>query len=95
MSGLVEIELPENLTIAYIHPIHEQFEAAIDDKDHDEILIKASEVTRADTAGVQLLYAFVKAAQEHNIKLDWHEPSAKLCSAASILGMEQILGLQQ
>lgn len=92
MSNLVEIELPENLTVANIHPIHERFEEAVDDKDHDSILIKAASVTRADTAGVQLLHAFVVAAKERNIELDWNKPSEKLCSVVNILGMEKSLG---
>ncbi len=93
MSNLVEIELPENLTIANIHPIHERLEAAVDDDDHDSILIKASSVTRVDTAGVQLLHAFVVAARDRSIDLDWDEPSEKLCSVVGLLGMEKVLGI--
>lgn len=93
MSNLIEIELPENFTVANIHPIHERFEEVVDDKEHDSILIKAASVMRADTAGVQLLHAFVMAAKERNIALDWDHPSEKLCSVAGILGMSKALGL--
>jgi len=93
MASSTVVDLPDNLTVANIHPIHEQFEALVDDKSNDHITIQASEVTRADTAGIQLLHAFVVAAKERQITLDWDSPSEKLCLAADILGMKKILGI--
>ena len=92
MANAAEINLPENLTITNIHPVHELLEAMVDDQTHDQIVIHAAAVQRADTAGIQLLYAFAKAAKERQITLDWDQPSAKLISAAEILGMKDSLG---
>lgn len=93
MANTIEFDLPENLTIANIHPIHEQLEAMVDDQTHDQIVIHAAGVNRADTAGVQLLHAFVVAAKDRQISLDWDRPSKKLLEAADILGMTEALGI--
>lgn len=93
MSNTVEIDLPENLTVANIHPIHEQLESMVDDQTHDRIVIHASGVNRADTAGVQLLYAFVVAAKDRQITLNWDKPSTKLMDAIKILGMTEAIGI--
>lgn len=93
MAQTVEYELPENLTVANIHPIHEQFESLVDDQKNDHILLRASAVQRADTAGIQLLYALVVAAKERQIALSWDSPSEKLRTAAHILGMAGHLGI--
>ena len=93
MAQTVEYQLPENLTVANVHPVHEQFELLVEDKANDHIIIHASSVQRADTAGIQLLYAMVVAAKERQITLSWDNPSEKLRSAAQILGMTGQLGI--
>lgn len=93
MSQNVEFQLPETLTIASIQPLHEQFEALIEDKNCDAILLKAADVQRIDTAGVQLLYALVMAAQERQIPLNWQAPSASLRQSAQVLGLASALGI--
>ena len=55
MSQSVELELPENLTVAHVQALHEQLEALVDDKTNDSIIAHAKEVRRVDTAGLQLL----------------------------------------
>lgn len=92
MAKSVEIELPEQLTIANIHPVHEQLETLVDDRDHDHFIIHAGAVKKADTAGIQLLYAFVVAANERRMTLNWDSPSEDLVAAADLLGMRQHLG---
>lgn len=93
MANTVEIDLPENLTVANIHPIHEQLEAMVDDQSHDQIVIHAGSVNRADTAGIQLLYAFVVAARDRQIVLSWDQPTSKLINAIDILGMTEAIGI--
>lgn len=94
MNKAVDIELPEQLTIANLPPLQERFEALVDDRHCDRFVIHAEGVQRADTAGVQLLYAFVVAARERQIALEWDQPSNKLRTAVSILGMGDALGMQ-
>jgi anti-anti-sigma regulatory factor len=80
MVTISEFELPENLTIVNIHSIHELFEAAIDDHTHDQLLINAAQVQRADSAGIQLLQALLIAARDRQIQVTWRNPSLKLIS---------------
>ncbi len=88
----IELQLPENLTIAHVNNLHEQMESLINQTDHDAIAIQAEAVTRADTAGIQLLFAFSKAAKEHSIALTWKKPSEVLVNAAKTLGIDSALG---
>ncbi|MFL0799180.1 MAG: STAS domain-containing protein [Agarilytica sp.] len=93
MGTCVDFQLPDNLTIANVHGLHEQLEALVEEEENDKIVIQAGGVTRADTAGIQLLLAFVNSAKEHQISLDWDHPSDKLLTAASVLGLENALGM--
>lgn len=88
----IELQLPENLTIAHVNNLHEQMESLINQSDHDAISVQAEAVTRADTAGIQLLFAFSKAAKEHSITLSWKKPSDVLVGAAKTLGLDSTLG---
>lgn len=93
MTQAVEFELPEQLTVGQVQSLHEQLESLVDDKQNDHIILHGAAVTRADTAGIQLLYALVMAAKERQIALSWREPSEKLRTAAQILGMTSHLGI--
>ncbi len=89
----VNFQLPENLTIASVQGLHEQLEALVDQPDHDKVCVKADSVARADTAGVQLLLAFTQSLKERQIEWFWDAPSEKLVSAATVLGLDEALGL--
>ncbi|MEY4590317.1 MAG: hypothetical protein RL497_2393 [Pseudomonadota bacterium] len=93
MAQSLTFELPEQLTVGYVQSIHEQLETLVDDKQNDHIVLQAAGVARADTAGIQLLYALVLAAKERQIALTWDKPSEKLRTAAQILGMASHLGI--
>lgn len=93
MADSVNFQLPENLTVANVHGLHEELEALVDQHDHDHIVLLADSVMRADTAGIQLLLAFVRSAKERQIALDWNNPSDKLIAAATVLGLDDALGL--
>jgi anti-anti-sigma regulatory factor len=93
MAHTLNYELPEQLTVANVQTLHEQLEHMVDDAKNDHIVLQASGVQRADTAGIQLLYALVVAAKERQITLSWDNPSEKLRIAAQILGMSEQLGI--
>lgn len=93
MAATIDFHLPENLTIANVQGLHEQLEALVGEKDFDKVVLQAEYVQRADTAGIQLLLAFVHATKERQIEIDWDQPSEKLCSAAKVLGLDSVLGL--
>lgn len=59
----------------------------------DAIVLDASAVTDVDTAGVQLVAAFVGAAHAAGRKVDWTQPPSALRDAAAALGIEPALAL--
>ncbi|VUD56412.1 hypothetical protein TDB9533_02067 [Thalassocella blandensis] len=93
MATSVDFHLPQNLTIANVQGLHDQLEALVGEQDCDKVTLQAEDVQRADTAGIQLLLAFVHASKERQIAVDWKEPSDKLRAAAKVLGLDQDLGL--
>lgn len=57
------------------------------------VVFDAVNVERADTAGIQLLLAFIHAARRHGLELSWGPTSEALLGTASCLGLSQVLGL--
>lgn len=92
-DNAVEVRLPANLTANNVHFIHKQLDALVERCIHERIVIHADGVARADSAGLQILKAFVLAAQQRHISVEWDQPSARLRTAAEILGMNAALGL--
>ena len=93
MGATVSFNLPQNLTIANVHGLHEEFEALVDKQDCDAVVLKAEDVQRADTAGLQLLLAFMQATRERQITVTWDHPSVSLCNAADLLGLGNAIGI--
>ncbi len=93
MPHIVELNLPENLTIAHVQALHEQLEALVDDQKNDHIIAHASGVKRVDTAGLQLLLVAKQAANERQISWAWDAPSEVLVNGAMLLGMKSKLDI--
>src|SRR5689334_13826587 len=55
--------------------------------------LTAEALARVDTAGLQLLAAFVRDARAHHKDIRWVSPSATLIAAAGRLGLTGGLGL--
>lgn len=91
MAQIGEIQLPAHLTINKVQALQELLERFAEDGNKDRVVIHAAEVERVDTAGIQLLYAFVREARRRGIALEWDQPSAKLAAAAELLGMRSAL----
>jgi anti-anti-sigma regulatory factor len=95
MSQAVEVVLPEQLTIQQVQRLHEQFERVLQDRDNDILVAQADNISRVDAAGLQLLWVAKREAQECNIKWEWRSPSLALVEGARLLGMTQVLSLDQ
>ena len=93
MASAIDFHLPENLTISNVSGLHEELEAMVNRQDCDKVILQAQDVQRTDTAGIQLLLAFVNASRDRQITVDWDKPSEKLCTAASLLGLDGALGI--
>lgn len=57
------------------------------------VVLDGSRVGRIDTAGVQMLTAFIREAQGKGIRVDWQGTTEVLCEAAQRLGLAQQLAL--
>ena len=58
-----------------------------------QILIEAKDITRIDTAGLQLLLSFYLSCFRHGLSVQWVNPSITLIQAATLIGVDQLLGL--
>jgi len=91
VSSPTTFDLPDNLTIANAEALHEELESLANGS--VDVVLNASAVSRADTAGLQILYAFQQALKSHNAKLSWSAPSSVLIETAEQLGLKQHLAL--
>lgn len=85
------VDLPENLTIATAELLHQQLEPIVEK--HQDVILNAEHVSRVDTAGLQLLYAFFTEQQQHQLSVDWQSVPATLSDGASLLGLSEALSL--
>ena len=61
--------------------------------DQRPIALDASQLTRIDGAGLQLLVAAFQDAGQSQCELSWQSPSESLLAAASISGLKKALNL--
>ena len=57
--------------------------------------LAASGLERVDTAGLQMLIVFIRAARERGLSFRWHDPSPALVSSAQLLDLNGALELPQ
>ncbi len=91
MTETYEIDLGTNLTIAQVDGLLDR----LLEINHDpaDTILKASAIERADTSGLQCLYAFKRDIEEQGVAVTWQAPSENLTQAANLLGMSESLGL--
>lgn len=56
--------------------------------------LNGSKVERVDSAGMQLLIAFFKEAEQSNVTIKWQAPSESLIKAGRLLGVIEPLKLE-
>ena len=57
------------------------------------VTLDVSALQRIDTAGLQVITAFVRDRAEHDRKVEWRGSAPALTGAAKLLGLTSILGL--
>jgi len=62
-------------------------------KDNDEINIEASEVERIDGSALQLLCTLFQYSKDHNLVVNWINPSDAVIDSATTLGLKKTLEL--
>lgn len=91
MADPIVVDLPENLTIATAESLHEQLEPHASGS--TDIVFNPAAVTRADTAGLQLLYVFINTLKNHGAGCSWASTPAVIVDAAEQLGLKGHLQL--
>jgi len=84
------IALGDCLTIEHAAAMHAELGRHLGTKN---VVLEAGNLTRIDTAGLQLLTAFVRAAEGRGARVEWRAPQAALRESARRLGLEGALHL--
>lgn len=61
--------------------------------DSDSVTLDIGAVRRIDTAGLQVIAAFVRERESHGRKVRWRGSAPALSTAAQLLGLSALLGL--
>jgi len=91
LADKTTVSLGTALDIMHASGLKERLAGALDKKSH--IVLISDKVTRADTAGLQLIYAFKKEVESQQKELSWQKPSDSLLVACEALGMSEALGV--
>jgi len=84
-SDSVMIDCGTALTVANAAELHQKLQAALNDS--STLNLKADEVEKVDTAGLQLFVALNKEVTKLSGQVVWHQPSQALAQAAKTLGL--------
>ncbi|PIE41571.1 MAG: hypothetical protein CSA49_02725 [Gammaproteobacteria bacterium] len=89
MSDLNVIELPDVVDISKAEILYELFKESFD---KGEVLqLDASQVTRIDTAGLQLLYSLQESLKRRHGSVKISKPSDAFMQCAQLVGFEKAL----
>ena len=85
------IDLASSLTIAEVSSLKKTILDLF--RSASGVTLDGSEIEQVDGAGIQLLAAVMKEAGERQIEIRWSGASQQLRSAATQLGLDELLGL--
>jgi anti-anti-sigma factor len=88
-TNVTEIQCAESLDISMAAALHQTLKKALESG--APITLQVHKVERADTAALQVLAAFMRAARARGITVSWNAPSASLRRSAQLLGLAQEL----
>ena len=83
-----EIDLPAELDVGSVSGFLPRLEQALRGT---AITLDGSKLQQLDTAGVQLLCALVRAAEQRGVALAWRAVSPMLVSYVKLLGVDHVL----
>ena len=84
------IRLPSQFTIRQIEDAYQRCEEAL--RDSGVLRIDVSDVSKIDTAGLQLLLALKQELATQQLTLEWVAVNDVVRDAASMLGIADLLG---
>lgn len=93
MADKTTFSLGNNLDIFHVEKLKQRLDAVL--SDGVSLVIKADKVERADTAGLQLFLAVKNKIESKGGHIVWHNPSTTLVEIATLIGVADILNLNQ
>ncbi len=84
------VALGDTLTIEQAAAMHTELGRWLDSK---QVVLDAGSLTRIDTAGLQLLTAFIRTAEGRGALVEWRAPQPALRESARRIGLEGALHL--
>lgn len=91
MSKKTTVSLGTALDIMHAKSLKTRLAAAI--AKNIPVVLVSNKVEKADTAGLQLIYAFIKNVEMQGNTVSWKNPSDMLYQACKILGMSHAVKL--
>jgi len=87
-----DLNLEGSLGIAEAETLYQRLLEMLDAQ--VDVCIESETLSRVDTAGVQLLYAFIKEAETRSVKVIWKSVSDALKETAATLGLSENMGFE-
>lgn len=87
----LNIELDPVITISETQSLYKQLQAHLDRG--GDVTLDARQVHMIDTAGLQLLLAFVLELKNENRSINWRGVSPAFKETAGLLGLTELLGI--
>lgn len=91
MAHAAVYHLPINCSIAQIGDLRRDLQMLL--RKRAAVALHGDGVGKIDAVGIQLLFAFVSGLAAAGRQWSWVNPSARLCTAARLLGMSEPLKL--
>lgn len=93
MTDKTTVSLGKALDIMHVDNLKGRLITARDK--HKHIVLIADKIEKADTAGLQLIYSFIRSLAEldSDAGFSWQKPSTALLSSCNTLGMTKHLKL--
>ena len=88
-NGIAKLVLDENLTISNVHELQERLLKSVKGKNRVEL--DGGKVDTVDTAGLQMLVAFILYCKQNSIQLQWLAKSRAIEQTSSLLGLSDVL----
>lgn len=85
------VSLDTTLNIQRVGPLTEHLKQVLEK--NQKVVLDGTHVKTLDTAGLQLLAAFIQHADKTDVQVEWKNPSPTLYEAASLFGLSRHLQL--
>lgn len=90
-SDVTTVQLPDEFTIAEANDIQQSLLRVFEQQ--GPIRVNAGDVSRTDTAALQLMYVFQRALNENGAAIHWLAVSEAFTESAKLLGLDELLAL--